>query len=177
MAETGVWIAWGATTPGIGEQAAVRVAMLHQEYSLYPDKTILENLTTCIGVKIPQELASMKAKFILQSVGFSEDKAEEILPKTHAELSVGERQRVALAQIIMKEPAIAVLDEPTGTMDPITKKFVADSIRAARGNLGMTFLIVSHDTDFAYDVCDRIAHMQDGKIAKLEDLREIRGST
>ena len=177
VAETGVWIAWGATTPGIGEQAAVRVAMLHQEYSLYPEKTILENLTSCIGLKIPQELASMKAKFILQSVGFSENEAEEILPRTHAELSVGERQRVALAQIILKEPAIAVLDEPTGTMDPITKKFVADSIRAARGNLGMTFLIVTHDTDFAYDVCDRIAHMQDGKIAKLEDLRATRGST
>jgi methyl coenzyme M reductase system subunit A2 len=145
--------------------------MLHQEYSLYPEKTILENLTSCIGLKIPQELAQMKAKFILQSVGFSADKAEEILPKTHDELSVGERQRVALAQVIMKEPAIAVLDEPTGTMDPITKKFVADSIRATRGNLGMTLLIVTHDIDFAYDVCDRIAHMQDGKITKLEDLR------
>jgi methyl coenzyme M reductase system subunit A2 len=171
VAETGVWIAWGAKTPGLGEQAAVRVAMLHQEYSLYPERTILENLTTCIGLKIPQELARMKAKFILQGVGFSEEQSEELLPKMHTELSVGERQRVALAQVIMKEPAIAVLDEPTGTMDPITKKFVADSIRAARENLGMTFLIVTHDVDFAYDVCDRIAHMQDGKITELEDLR------
>ncbi len=75
----------------------------------------------------------------------------------------------------MKEPTIAILDEPTGTMDPITKKFVADSIRAARENLGMTFLIVSHDVDFAYDVCDRIAHMQDGKITKLEELRADKG--
>ncbi|HDS45055.1 MAG TPA: methyl coenzyme M reductase system, component A2 [Methanomicrobia archaeon] len=171
VAETGVWIAWGATTPGMGEQAAARVAMLHQEYSLYPERTVLENLTTCIGLRIPAELARMKAKFMLQSVGFSEDKAEEILPKTHTELSVGERQRIALAQVMMKEPAIAVLDEPTGTMDPITKKYVADSIRAARENLGMTFIIVTHDTDFAYDVCDRIAHMEAGTIVKLEDLR------
>ena len=72
----------------------------------------------------------------------------------------------------MKEPAIAILDEPTGSMDPITKKFVADSIRAGRKNLGMTFLIVSHDADFVYDVCDRIAHMQDGKITRIEELRE-----
>ncbi len=171
VAETGVWIAWGATTPGLGEQAAARVAMLHQEYSLYPDRTILENLTSCIGLQIPQELARMKAKFMLQGVGFSEEQSEELLPKTHTELSVGERQRVALAQVLMKEPAIAVLDEPTGTMDPITKKFVADSIRAARENLGMTFLIVTHDLDFAYDVCDRIAHMQAGQITELEDLR------
>ena len=71
----------------------------------------------------------------------------------------------------MKEPDIAILDEPTGTMDPITKKYVATTIRAARENLGVTFLIVTHDVDFAYDVCDRIAHMKDGKIVKIEDLR------
>ena len=171
VAETGVWLAWSATTEGMGEQAAARVVMLHQEYSLYPEHTILANLTSCIGLKMPEELGRMKAKFVLQGVGFSEETTEEILPKTHSELSVGERQRIALAQVIMKEPAIAVLDEPTGTMDPITKKFVADSIRAARENLGVTLLIVTHDTDFAYDVCDKIAHMENGKITEIEDLK------
>ena len=171
VAETGVWLAWSATTQGMGEQAAARVVMLHQEYSLYPEHTILANLTSCIGLKMPEELGRMKAKFVLQGVGFSEETTEEILPKTHSELSVGERQRIALAQVIMKEPAIAVLDEPTGTMDPITKKYVADSIRAARENLGVTLLIVTHDTDFAYDVCDKIAHMQNGKITEIEDLK------
>ena len=171
VAETGVWLAWSATTEGMGEQAAARVVMLHQEYSLYPEHTILANLTSCIGLKMPEELGRMKAKFVLQGVGFSEETTEEILPKTHSELSVGERQRIALAQVIMKEPEIAVLDEPTGTMDPITKKFVADSIRAARENLGVTLLIVTHDTDFAYDVCDKIAQMQNGKITEIEDLK------
>ncbi len=73
----------------------------------------------------------------------------------------------------MKEPAIAILDEPTGTMDPITKKFVAESIRAARENLGITFLVVSHDTDFVNMVCDRVAHMKDGKVTKIEELRAV----
>jgi len=111
VAETGVWLSWAARTPGIGEQAGTRVAMLHQEFSLYPEKTILENLTSCIGLELPMELGRMKAKFMLQSVGFSEAEAEEILHKTHTELSVGERQRIALAQILMKEPAIAILEE------------------------------------------------------------------
>ena len=173
VAETGVWLSWATKTEGTGEQTATRVAMLHQEFSLYHDKTVLENLTSCIGLKLPMELGSMKAKFMLQGVGFSEDEVEEILPKTHTELSVGERQRIALAQILMKEPAIAILDEPTGTMDPITKKFVGDSIRAVRENLGMTFVIVSHDLDFAYDICDRIAHMQNGKVTKIEELSVI----
>lgn len=171
VAETGVWIAWSATTPGIGEQAATHVAMQHQEYSLYPEKTILENLTSCIGVRVPEELAKMKVKFILEGIGFNDEEAEEILTKDHTQLSAGERQRIVLAQVLMKEPAIAILDEPTGTMDPITKKFVADSIRAARANLGITFLIVSHDVDFVEMVCDRVAHMQNGKITGIDDLR------
>ncbi len=171
VAETGVWLAWSATTPGMGEQAAARVVMLHQEYSLYPEHTVLANLSSCIGLKMPEELARMKAKFVLQGVGFDEEATDELLTKTHTELSVGERQRIALAQVIMKEPTIAILDEPTGTMDPITKKFVADSIRATRENLGVTLLIVTHDLDFAYDVCDRIARMQNGKITEIEDLK------
>jgi methyl coenzyme M reductase system subunit A2 len=156
----------------VGEEVLkINVAMLHQEYSLYPEHTVLENLTGCIGLYIPEELARMKIKFILEGIGFSEEEAEGILHKTHTELSVGERHRVALAQILMKEPAIAILDEPTGTMDPITKNFVAYTIKSARANLGMTFLIVSHDVDFAYDVCDRVAHMEAGKITRIEDLR------
>ena len=170
QAEKGTWISWAATTPGRGEVLS-HVAMLHQEYSLYAGKTVFENLTTCIGLRLPEELAKMKAKFVLTGVGFTEQEAEKILNKTHDELSVGERQRVALAQVLMKEPDIAILDEPTGTMDPVTKKYVATTIRAARENLGVTFLIVTHDIDFAYDVCDRIAHMKDGKIVKMEDLR------
>ena len=173
VAETGVWLSWATKTEGAGEQTATRVAMLHQEFSLYPNKTILENLTSCIGLRLPMELGGMKARFMLHGVGFSEEEVEEILKKTHTELSVGERQRIALAQTLMKEPSIAILDEPTGTMDPITKKFVADSIRTVRENLGMTFLIVSHDLDFAYDVCDRIAHMENGKITKIEELKVI----
>ena len=171
VAETGVWISWSATTPGSGEQTATHVSMLHQEYSLYPDRSVLENLTSCIGVQAPEELARMKVKFILEGIGFSDEESEEILSKDHTQLSVGERQRIVLAQILMKEPAIAILDEPTGTMDPITKNFVADSIRAARANLGITFLIVSHDMDFVEMVCDRIAHMENGKITKIEDLK------
>jgi methyl coenzyme M reductase system subunit A2 len=171
VAELGVWMSWAAKTEGAGEHIATRVTMLHQEFSLYPEKNILENLTSCIGLRLPAELGKMKAKYMLQSVGFTETEANEVLLRMHTELSVGERQRIALAQVLMKEPSIAILDEPTGTMDPITKKYAAESIRAARENLGMTFLIVSHDLDFAYLVCDRIAHMEDGKVLKLEVLR------
>ena len=59
-----------------------------------------------------------------------------------------------------------ILDEPTGTMDPITRIQVTDSIRTARDEMNQTFLIISHDMDFVLDVCDRASIMRGGKILK-----------
>ena len=161
----------GEIMGGTTDWRAHFVGVLHQEYSLIPGLTVWENLTHGIGLDMPEELAQMKVRFMLKGVGFSDDEIDEILPKTHLELSVGERQRILIAQVLMKEPEIAVLDEPTGTMDPVTKKYVAETILKARENLGITFVIVTHDLDFAKKVCDRIAYMNSGKITKIEDLR------
>ena len=58
---------------------------------------------------------------------------------------MGECQRIAFAQVLIKEPRIVILDEPTGTMDPITKVTVAKAVLSARKELGETFIVVSHD--------------------------------
>jgi methyl coenzyme M reductase system subunit A2 len=73
----------------------------------------------------------------------------------------------------MKEPNIIVMDEPTGTMDPITKKDVTRSILKAREELGNTFIIVSHDMDFLEEICDRIALMRNGKIVDIGDPKKV----
>jgi methyl coenzyme M reductase system, component A2 len=142
------------------------LGILHQEYSLYPHRNILGNLTEAISLELPAEFARMKALYVLNAVGFPENYAENILYKYHNELSGGERHRVALAQVLIKEPNIVILDEPTGTMDPITKVQVTDSIRKAREELNQTFVIISHDMDFVLDVCDRASIMRGGKILK-----------
>lgn len=155
----------GRATPYIG--------VLHQEYTLYPFDTILQNLTTCIGMKMPAELAKMKAIQVLLSVGFPKKDIENILYAHPDSLSVGECQRIAFAQVLIKEPRIVILDEPTGTMDPITKVIVAKSVLRARETLGETFVVVSHDMDFVVNCCDRVAFMKNGKvmaIGKPEDI-------
>ena len=86
-------------------------------------------------------------------------------------MSVGQRHRVALAQVFMKEPEVAILDEPTGTIDAITKKSIADSIVSAHNNLHSTIIIITHDNNFAMNVCDRIAYMDEGKIKRIEELK------
>jgi methyl coenzyme M reductase system subunit A2 len=171
-ADEGTFQKDGVISGGFTEWKHYFVGVLHQEYSLIPKLTIWENLTHGIGLDMPDDLAKMKVHYTLQGVGFSDDEIEELMPKTHQELSVGEKQRILIAQLLMKEPEIAVLDEPTGTMDPHTKKYVGETLRKARENLGITFVIVTHDLDFAEKVCDRVAHMNAGKLAKIEDYRE-----
>ncbi|HSO25751.1 MAG TPA: methyl coenzyme M reductase system, component A2 [Methanobacteriaceae archaeon] len=149
------------------------LGILHQEYSLYPHRNILGNLTEAISLELPAEFAKMKASYVLKACGFDEDYAMTILNKNPDELSGGERHRVALAQVLIKEPNVVILDEPTGTMDPITRVQVTDSIINAREELNQTFLIISHDMEFVLDVCDRAALMRGGKILQVGDPKSI----
>ena len=150
-------------------RATKYMGILHQEYGLYPQRTIIDNLTESIGLDLPYELAVQKAIRTLTVAGFTDVKAKSILPKMTDELSEGERHRVALSQILIKEPRIVIMDEPTGTMAPITKIEVTKSILQARDELGETFVIVSHDMDFVLEVCDRVALMRTGKIVDIGD--------
>jgi methyl coenzyme M reductase system subunit A2 len=161
------WIDMTKSGPNNRGRVKPYLGILHQEYSLYPHRTVLGNLTEAISLELPAEFAKMKAIYVLKAVGFDEVYAESLLNKYPDELSGGERHRVALAQVLIKEPNVVILDEPTGTMDPITRIQVTDSIRKARKELNQTFLIISHDMDFVLDVCDRASLMRGGKILKI----------
>ena len=68
---------------------------------------------------------------------------------------------------------MVVLDEPTGTMDPITKVDVKHSILHAREEMEDTFIVVSHDMEFVREICDRCALMRFGKIIKIGPTAEV----
>ncbi|MDP2845859.1 MAG: methyl coenzyme M reductase system, component A2, partial [Candidatus Methanoperedens sp.] len=163
------WIDLTQLGPDKKGRATKYIGVLHQEYSLYPHRNVIDNLTESIGLDLPFELGERKAIKTLMTAGFTEKKAKEILTKMPDELSEGERHRVAMAQVLIKEPRILVFDEPTGTMDPVTKIEVSKSILHARRELGETFVIVSHDMDFVAEVCDRAALMRLGKIVDIGD--------
>ncbi|WP_342679749.1 methyl coenzyme M reductase system, component A2 [Methanofollis sp. UBA420] len=163
------------TKPGIEHRGRAKgyIGLLHQEYDLYPHRSVLDNLTDAIGLEFPKELAIRKAIITLKMAGFPEEKSREILNRKPSELSEGEKHRVALAQVLIREPRIVILDEPTGTMDPITKIDVKHSIMHAREQMDETFIVVSHDMAFVRDICDRIALMRGGKIIALGEPKEV----
>ncbi|HQP71099.1 MAG TPA: methyl coenzyme M reductase system, component A2 [Methanoculleus sp.] len=163
------------TKPGIENRGRAKtyIGLLHQEYDLYPHRTVLDNLTDAIGLEFPKELAMGKAVITLGMAGFTPEKSREILDRYPGQLSEGEKHRVALAQVLIREPRLVVLDEPTGTMDPITKLDVKHSILHSREEMDETFIVVSHDIDFVRDICDRVALMRGGKIIQMGPTEEV----
>jgi methyl coenzyme M reductase system subunit A2 len=113
-----------------------------------------QHLTESIGLDFPAELAEKKAISTLQIAGFSDARSREIMDRYPGELSEGERHRVSFARALIKEPHLIVLDEPTGTMDPITKQSVISSIhRRGRGRRDLRHRL--HDMEFVDKICDR----------------------
>jgi methyl coenzyme M reductase system subunit A2 len=167
------WVDMTMPGPDNRGRAKPYIGVLYQEYDLYPFRDVLDNLTSSIGLELPAELSEHKAVQTLTAAGFSEATSESILAKLPDELSQGERHRVALAQVLIREPNLVILDEPTGTMDPITKKDVSNSILTARAEIGETFMIVSHDLDFVREVCDRAALMRAGKIISIGPTAQV----
>ena len=158
------WIDMSKKGPAHRGRVTPHIGLLHQDFSLYPYKTILGNLTDAISLDLPSEFAKMKSLHVLEAVGFKEEEAASLLEKYPDQMSGGERHRVAIAQVLIKEPNIVILDEPTGTMDPITRRDVTESILNAREELDQTFIIISHDMDFVLECCDTAALMRDGKL-------------
>lgn len=149
-------------------RAVPYIGILHQEYSLYPNKTVLDNLTDSIGMKLPLEIAKKKASDVLETVGFNKEDIPDILNKKPESLSEGEKHTVALAQVLVKEPTLVILDEPRGS------KEIANAIRTARKLLDETFIIVTHDSDFVVEACDRSCFLLEGNILEIGPPEEIK---
>lgn len=167
------WIDMSIPGPGEKGRATRYMGVLHQEYALYPHRTVLENLTGAIEYAIPEELKTNKAYEALKAVNFTNAEIENILYKFPDETSEGERHRVAIARILIKEPRICFLDEGTGTADPLTRMEIVRSIFTSRDLLKQTYIIISHDIDFVLAACDRAAMMKDGKILKVGKPAEV----
>jgi phospholipid/cholesterol/gamma-HCH transport system ATP-binding protein len=94
-----------------------------------------------------------------------------------AELSGGMRKRVGLARALALDPELLFLDEPTAGLDPIGAAAFDKLIRELATNLGLTVLMVTHDLDSLYAVCDRVAVLADHKVVAADGLAELEKST
>ena len=140
-----------------------RVGMVFQHFNLFPNMTVLENLTLSpiMVKKETKEEAEKYALYLLEKVGLS-DKANSY----PTQLSGGQKQRIAIARALAMKPEVILFDEPTSALDPEMIKEVLDVMRDLAKE-GMTMLIVTHEMGFARNVGNRILFMDKGEI--IED--------
>ena len=138
-----------------------QIGFVFQFHQLLPEFTALEN------VMIPALIAGTssgeamrRAKDTLEMMGL----AERALHKP-AELSGGEKQRVAVARALINHPAVIFADEPSGSLDSKNKEELHQLFFDLREKLGQTFVIVTHDEGLA-QLTDRTIHMVDGRISQ-----------
>lgn len=147
-----------------------RIGFVFQFYNLLPQMTALENVMVPLHFsgKLSRRGKRKKALDLLALVGL-----EERSHHTPSELSGGEQQRVAIARAFANDPAICVLDEPTGDLDSKTGILILNLLRDLNKR-GATFISVSHDAAVS-EFATKVFHMRDGKLThegKIGGLKE-----
>jgi putative ABC transport system ATP-binding protein len=134
-----------------------RIGVVLQAFHLLPTMTALENVATPLELLGTTD-ARDRAASELAAVGLGDR-----LTHYPAQLSGGEQQRVAIARAMVSRPGLIFADEPTGNLDGVTSRRVADLLFERRAATGATLVIITHDPDLAAR-CDRIVEMADGRI-------------
>lgn len=135
------------------------IGFVFQFHHLLPEFTALEN--TCLPsyiAKKPNKDSIERAKFLLHTLGL-----DQRLNHRPSELSGGEQQRVSIARALMNEPNVILADEPSGNLDTKTANEIHELFFKLREDLGLTFVIVTHNLKLA-ELADRKIEMKDGLI-------------
>lgn len=144
------------------EEIKKNIGYMSQKFSLYEDLSVNENIDFFAGIYglNKKELKTKKAE-LLQTLGL-ESEAKKLV----GSLPLGWKQKLAFSVAIIHDPKIVFLDEPTGGVDPVTRRQFWDLIYAASAN-GITVFVTTHYMDEA-EYCNRISMMVDGEIKALD---------
>lgn len=144
------------------EQVKRHIGYMSQKFSLYDDLTVAENMRLFGGIYgMGRRQIAERTDDMLNELGFSNER--NALVKS---LPLGWKQKLAFALAIFHEPEIVFLDEPTGGVDPVTRRRFWEQIYQA-ADRGITVFVTTHYMDEA-EYCDRVSIMVDGKIEALD---------
>ena len=145
------------------------VNMMFQSYALFPHMTVEKNIAFGLEMdKVPKNEIEIRVKDMLRLV-----KLEPFASRKPHQLSGGQRQRVALARALAKRPKVLLLDEPLGALDKKLREETQFELLDLQMQLGITFVIVTHDQDEAMTMADRIAVMDKGEFIQISPPAEL----
>jgi putative spermidine/putrescine transport system ATP-binding protein len=146
-----------------------KVNTVFQDYALFPHMTVGDNVAYGMKVarvgKAERLQRSDEALEMVRLPGYAERKPNE--------LSGGQRQRVALARAIVNRPKVLLLDEPLGALDLKLREEMQTELKTIQGEVGITFVYVTHDQDEALTMSDRIAVFNGGRIEQVSTPLEL----
>ncbi|CAM5525963.1 putrescine transport system ATP-binding protein [Aquamicrobium terrae] len=145
------------------------VNMMFQSYALFPHMTVEANIA--FGLKqegMPKAEIARRVAEMLKLV-----KLEQFSKRKPHQLSGGQRQRVALARSVAKRPKVLLLDEPLGALDKKLREETQFELMDLQQELGLTFVVVTHDQEEAMTMADRIAIMDKGEVMQVATPAEV----
>ncbi|HQU38897.1 MAG: ABC transporter ATP-binding protein [Chitinophagales bacterium] len=150
------------------EHIKQHIGYMSQRFSLYEDLTVMENIRFYAGIYgLPITSIRKEAKALLDRLELTHE--ANTLVKA---LPLGWKQKLAFSLAIIHKPAIVFLDEPTGGVDPITRRRFWEMITET-ARTGMTVFVTTHYMDEA-EYCDRVSIMVDGRIEALDHPKKLR---
>jgi putative spermidine/putrescine transport system ATP-binding protein len=139
------------------------VNTVFQDYALFPHMTVGENVEYGLRIKkVERAERRRRAAEALELVRLSGYEARKT-----AQLSGGQRQRVALARAIVNRPRVLLLDEPLGALDLKLRQQMQTELKQIQGEVGITFVYVTHDQEEALTMSDRLAVFNEGRIEQI----------
>ncbi|KHL17272.1 UNVERIFIED_CONTAM: spermidine/putrescine ABC transporter ATP-binding protein [Mumia flava] len=137
--------------------------LMFQSYALFPHMSVERNVAYGLErEKLPKAEIRTRVNEVLETVGLT-DKARR---KPH-ELSGGQRQRVALARAVVKRPRLLLLDEPLSALDRKVRSQMQIELKRLQQEVGITFVVVTHDQEEAMSMSDRLAVLSHGQVQQV----------
>ena len=143
-----------------------RIGYVIQGYGLFPHRTVAENIAT-VPRLLGWEPARIAARVAELLEVFQLDPAKYAASLPH-ELSGGQQQRVGVARALAAEPAVLLMDEPFGALDPIIRAKAQDDLLGIQRRFGTTIVLVTHDMDEAFRLGDKVAVMSQGRVLQYD---------
>jgi len=143
-----------------------RIGYAIQGHGLFPHRTVEENIATVPrllgwdGARVRARVAELLEVFQLEPQRYA-----RAFPH---ELSGGQQQRVGVARALAAEPAVLLMDEPFGALDPIIRAKAQEDLLAIQRRFGTTVVLVTHDMDEAFHLGDRVAVMSQGRLLQYD---------
>ena len=139
------------------------IGLMFQEHALFPHLNVADNVGFGLRMaKMPKSDREERVAEMLELVGLAEFGSRDV-----ASLSGGERQRVALARTIAPAPQLLLLDEPMGSLDRVSRDRLVSQLAEIIDRLGLTVVYVTHDRSEAFELADRIAVLDQGRLVQL----------